>query len=200
MSNGEPNLYEDKFPKPAFRLDEPAFEIFFKQQFASCCAFCQARFGFDTAVAKDVVHTAFIKLWETRHTISIEASIKSYLFRIVVNASLDFIRHEKTKQKYSRFFVENNAEAYDETDTNTTDFKQLAQDIQAAISELPDQMRTVFELSRYEELKYSAIAERLGISVKTVETQMSRALVKLRQKLGHYLLLLCLFLLPIKFF
>ncbi|HEX8277618.1 MAG TPA: sigma-70 family RNA polymerase sigma factor, partial [Segetibacter sp.] len=67
------------------------------------------------------------------------------------------------------------------------EFNELRSNIDKAIFELPDQMRIIFEMSRYEGLKYAEIAARLSISIKTVETQMSRALVKLRHKLSEYL-------------
>lgn len=63
----------------------------------------------------------------------------------------------------------------------------MAAQIDKAVAELPEQMRRIFELSRYEGLKYNDIANHLNICVKTVETQMSRALVRLRQKLSNYL-------------
>jgi RNA polymerase sigma-70 factor (ECF subfamily) len=69
------------------------------------------------------------------------------------------------------------------------DFKQLNADIDKAISELPEQMRRIFKLSRFEGLKYTEIATELNMSVKTVETQMGRALAKLREKLSVYLVL-----------
>ncbi len=199
MNNGEQKIYENEFSKPDFTLDEPAYELFFKQNFSSLCAFCQARFGFDTDATKDVVHTAFIKLWEARHTIFTSVSLRAYMFRTVINASLDVIKQDKTRQKYITFFQGNITEVHDDVNMNKTDYKLLAAEIQQAISELPDQMRAIFELSRNEGLKYGAIAERLTISVKTVETQMSRALQKLRQKLGHYLALFSFFLLSLKF-
>ena len=82
-----------------------------------------------------------------------------------------------------KYFTEANAGDEDQL----AELKELQQDINKAIAELPDQMRRIFELSRYEGLKYTAIAQKLDISVKTVETQMSRALSKLREKLSSYL-------------
>lgn len=200
MSSGEPTIFNDEgFSGNTSNLDVDAFENFFKQNFVPSCSFCQFKFGFDAELAKEVVHTAFIKLWENRHSISTDSSVKSYMFKIIVNNSLDVIKQEKTKQKYSRYFLQNFAEAYDGADINSTDFKQLSRAIQHAIAELPDQMRRIFELSRYEGLKYSAIADQLTISVKTVETQMSRALAKLREKLGHYLVVFVSFMLALKF-
>ena len=172
------------------KFDDAAFEIFFKKYFKSLCAYCQYKFGFDLDVAKEVVHTGFIKLWETRQNRSPDLSIKAYLYKIITNNSLDILKHQKVKQKYEKYFLQNNSETDTGNDFGSTDFKKLSADIDKAIEELPEQMRKIFILSRYKGLKYSAIAQQLDISVKTVETQMSRALVKLRQKLADYLVML----------
>ncbi|MGF6930195.1 RNA polymerase sigma factor (sigma-70 family) [Chitinophaga sp. W2I13] len=75
-----------------------------------------------------------------------------------------------------------------ETDFNSIDLKQLSSAIDAAIAELPEQMRIIFELRKSEGLKYAEIASRLNISVKTVDTQISRAMIKLKEKLSKFLL------------
>jgi RNA polymerase sigma-70 factor (ECF subfamily) len=76
-------------------------------------------------------------------------------------------------------------------------FSELERRLQTAINELPEQCRTIFQMSRFEELRYLDIAERLGISVKTVENQMGKALKTLRVKLIDYLPLILLILLNI---
>jgi RNA polymerase sigma-70 factor (ECF subfamily) len=83
----------------------------------------------------------------------------------------------------------------DQTDTAQKDFqlRELEQQLRAAINELPEQCRTIFQLSRYEELRYREIGSRLGISVKTVENQMGKALKLLRARLIEFLPLLLLY-------
>jgi RNA polymerase sigma-70 factor, ECF subfamily len=176
-------------------FDDSSFEIFFKENFSCLCVYCQCKFGFELDQAKEIVHIAFIKLWENRHTISADSSIKAYMCKIITNVSYDNIRHDKVKQKHEKHVIENFSVSYNKNDFDKTELKQLRNDIDKAVSELPDQMRKIFEMSRYEGLKYSEISSRLTISVKTVETQMSRALVKLRQKLFIYLTLYLLILL-----
>jgi RNA polymerase sigma-70 factor, ECF subfamily len=171
----------------AVQFDEAALEAAFKKHFKPLCAYCQYRFGFELDLAKEAVHTGFIRLWENRESVSLESSVQAYLYRVVTNISLDMLKHEKVKQKYARHVSLNDSTGSLSRDFHNTDLRQLRTDIDKAVAELPEQMRRIFELSRYEELKYAEIALRLNISVKTVETQMSRALVKLRQKLSHYL-------------
>jgi len=176
-------------------FDEAAFEKFFKQHFSSLCYYCQIKFGFDVNLAKETVHTGFIKLWETRQSLSGDLSVKAYLYKIISNNCLDVLRHNKVKQKHAKYVLELNAPSIVPDHFDNPDFKCLTADINKAVSELPEQMRKIFELSRYEGLKYAEISAHLHISVKTVETQMSRALVKLRLKLSAYLPLQCLMLL-----
>lgn len=160
----------------------------FKEYFKPLCAYCQYNFGFPIDAAKDIVHSVFIKLLECGLSFSSEFTAKSYLYKSTRNSCIDRIRHEKIKQQHE-LFVQKNAEA-DVENYNLTELKELQNDIDKAITELPDQMRAIFYLSRNEGLKYAEIALKLDISVKTVETQMSRAFGKLRQKLATYLSLL----------
>jgi RNA polymerase sigma-70 factor (ECF subfamily) len=175
-------------------FDDAAFEIFFKKHFTPLCAYCQYKFGFELEMSKDAVHSAFLKLWEARELISAELSLKAYLYKTVANICLDMIKHQKVAYTKEKQLVELNRPDELNNGFEQADFKQLGADIEHAISELPEQMRKVFLLCRYEGLKYAEVANQLSISVKTVETQMSRALAKLRQKLSDYLLLIFIFI------
>jgi RNA polymerase sigma-70 factor (ECF subfamily) len=168
--------------------DAAAFEQFFKQHFASLCTWCQHKYNFDTDIAKEVVHTAFIKLWKNRSSVSPEIPIKAFLHKVIMNTSLDILRHARVREKFERFVHQRNENA-GSTPQENFEAKKLKADIDNAVSELPDQMRTIFELSRYEGLKYAEIARQLNVSINTVETQMGRALKKLRIKLAGYLTL-----------
>lgn len=168
-------------------FDDASFEEFFKKHFLSLCAYCQFKFGLDLQMAKEVVHTGFIKLWDARQHLAPGVSPKSYLYKIITNNVLDILKHQRVRQQYVQFVLQSAPEGTDGEDFNQLNVKQLQADINAAIAELPEQMRRIFEMSRFEGLKYTQIAEQLNISVKTVETQMSRALAKLRDKLSSYL-------------
>jgi RNA polymerase sigma-70 factor (ECF subfamily) len=170
----------------AIKDNDAAFEQFFKQHFASLCAWCQHKYGFDSDITKEVVHTAFIKLWKNRSTASADVPVKAFLHTIINNTSLDILRHTKVRKRFERYVQQRN-ESAGSTPQESYDTKKLRTDIDTAVSELPEQMRTIFELSRYEGLKYAEIARQLNVSVNTVETQMSRALKKLRLKLAAYL-------------
>jgi RNA polymerase sigma-70 factor (ECF subfamily) len=181
------NLDSNDASMHAIKNDGAAFEQYFKQHFASLCTWCQHKYEFDTDIAKEVVHTAFIKLWKNRATLPPEMQIKAFLHRVIINTSLDILRHAKVRERFERFVLQRNESAGSTTPQESYDSKKLRADIDTAISELPEQMRTIFELSRYEGLKYAEIARQLDVSVNTVETQMGRALKKLRNKLAVYL-------------
>lgn len=170
------------------KFDDASFEILFKENFKPLCVYAQYKFGFDLDSAKEAVHSSFIKLWESRATISSELSPNAYLSKIITNTCLDILKHNKVKQKHEKFVLQTTSEADNRDGFDNPDFKQLNFDIDKAVAELPLEMRRVFELCRYEGLKYADVSRHLNISVKTVETQMSRALVKLRQKLANYLM------------
>lgn len=177
------------------RHDEAAFEAFFKKNFTPLCSYCQYKFGFDLDGAKEIVHTAFVRLWETRQQLAGELSPLAYLRTSIINSSLDVLKHEKVKQKHATYLQNTAPGEPAESNYNSVDYKQLQTEIDNAVAELPEQMRRIFILSRFEGLKYAAIAGELNISVKTVETQMSRALAKLRERLAGYLTVLLLLVL-----
>jgi RNA polymerase sigma-70 factor (ECF subfamily) len=168
-------------------IDEAAFEVLFKEHFIPLCAWCQYKFNFELEVAKDAVHSSFIKLWENRDSLSTEIPVKSYLYKVANNLSIDLIRHEKVKRRHMIFVNQHISPNTDNEAFDQLDLKRMAESINLAILALPEQMRLIFELSRNEGLKYAEISDRLNISVKTVETQMSRALAKLRKQLIEYL-------------
>lgn len=169
------------------KTDDSAFEIFFKENFSSLCAYCQYKFKLDIDLAKEASHAGFIKLWENRSSLCNDLSLKAYLYKIVTNICYDTLRHEKVKRKYEKQVFEHPTIKYNNSNFNRAEFNELKNNVDKAVAELPEQMRKIFELSRYEGLKYAEISSRLSISVKTVETQMSRALVKLRHRLSDYL-------------
>lgn len=171
-----------------------AFDELFQEYFKPLCAYCQYKFGLDIDMAKDAVHSAFTKLLESDFTFCSKLSSKTYLYKVVTNICLDLKRHEKIKEKHVEFFQKQVTNTKMGNGNTIAELKELQNDINKAIAELPEQMRKVFELSRHDGLKYAEIARQLGISIKTVEIQMTRALVKLRKKLASYLSIYWLFL------
>jgi RNA polymerase sigma-70 factor (ECF subfamily) len=139
----------------------------------------------DEDVAKGMVQNIFLKLWERRSTLSFSGSLQAYLYAAVYHECLNYLRHEKVKvnhQDHIVYSIKDNTESSDRMEL--TDLKEK---LAEALNGLPEKCRTVFQLSRFEELKYQEIADHLGISIKTVEAQMGKALKILRYKLLEYL-------------
>lgn len=178
--------------------NEAAFQSLFNSHFTLLCSYCQYKYQFDLDTAKEAVHTAFIKLWESRRSIAAGSSVEAYLYRIVKNTCLDFKKHQKVVYQHQQYMLKQGAMLTSINDADFPDLRMLKLMIDKIVSEMPHQMRKVFELSRYEGLKYAQIACLLNISVKTVEVHMSRALLKLRKKLIDYTpVIATLFLLPL---
>jgi len=141
----------------------------------------------DSHLAEEIVQEVFVKLCERASGINIQTSLESYLYRSVYNESLNHQKHEKVKARYRTMMSRKQEIA--EQQAIGGDYPALETRLRLALGELPQQCRTVFLMSRFEELKYREIADRMGISVKTVENQMGKALRILRQKLKGFLLL-----------
>ncbi|SEW37733.1 RNA polymerase sigma-70 factor [Chitinophaga arvensicola] len=132
----------------------------------------------DNDEAKDAVQAVFLKLWEKREELQEEQSVKSYLYTSVYHQCLNIVRHGKIKQKY----IEQSDVTAHEPGNDLTS-KERSLQILREIDKLPDQCKLIFSKSRFEGMKYAEIAAELGLSVKTIEAQIGKALRILRKKL-----------------
>jgi len=164
-------------------ITEALLEGLFKKYFAGLCVFAR-QYVFDNDKVKDIVHDVFINIWEKGELYENDALVKAYLFTSVKNRCFNFLRDQKKFNKEGDDAFNYEGAVYE---NNITEFKELESLIRKEIDALPDKCREVFMLSRYEELKYAEIAERLDISVKTVEAHMSKALKLLRDNLSPYI-------------
>lgn len=172
--------------------DERAFEHVFKLHYPSLCAYAYS-FLKDKDESEELVQQTFYVFWAKRHKIEIKQSIKSYLFRSVQNASTNKLKQIKTREKYKDYY-KITAETYTNTASNNIQHKQLEKRLNEVIDSLPEQCKNTFKLSRFDHMKYSEISEIMGISTKTVESHISKALKILRVELKEYLLVLLLIL------
>lgn len=171
--------------------DEKAVESLFKSLYQRLCNYANTILN-DIDESEEVVQQVFVQLWEKRETMEITTSVQSYLFRAVRNTSLNKIKHAKVRQIYAEEVTAMAQQS--EPATVTTFHNELQNQIHVAIESLPEQCRLVFKLSRFEELKYAEIAEQLGISIKTVENHMGKALKLMREQLKDYLTVWLLFI------
>ena len=156
----------------------------------------------DLQDAEDILQEVFITLWEKRASLRVDTNLSAYLLTMVKNQCMDFLKHKQVVERYSlnqltamQQETTFNYYSVSKFDPEQMDIESLERLAEKAISELPEQCRRVFELSRYDGLKYKEIAEKLGISVKTVETHISHALKILHTTLKDSFLLwfwLCL--------
>lgn len=132
--------------------------------------------------AEEIVQELFYIIWRDRQKINITTSVKGYLFRSVYNKSIHYLNHRKVVMKHA-------SEATPETGTDSTDpyeimkYMELNDKMSIILERLPERSAQIFCMSRFEGLKYSEIANKLAISVKTVEANMSRALKEFRKEL-----------------
>lgn len=167
-----------------------AFEQLFKAHYKALHAYANMLLK-DVDIAEEVVQSMFLKLWEKRQLLEVQTSVKAYLYKCVYNDSLNLLKHEKVKSKYQDFTV-HTMNTHHEAASNKVELSELQKELKLAMEALPEQCRIIFQMSRFEELKYKEIADRLGISVKTVENQMGKALKILRLKLVDFLVLILL--------
>jgi RNA polymerase sigma-70 factor, ECF subfamily len=172
--------------------DKKSFEILFRIYYAPLCSFSH-KYVKDKDDCEEIVQGFFLKLWDKREELDINLSVKNYLFSSIRNRCLNYIKHEKIKLEYQSDMMKN-----PDGQIDTTNFimeVDLIDRIDQSIAALPARRREIFVLSREHGLKYREIADQLGISIKTVETQMGQALKELREKLKDYQRLLISFLL-----
>lgn len=140
----------------------------------------------DFETAKEIVQDAYISLWEKRETIDMSRPVKSYLTMVIHNKCSNYLRDNR-KFDQNILDIENLLEVPEYDGADILVEEELKLKIEVSIQELPEKCREIFVLNRYENLKYQEIADKLQISIKTVETQMSKALQHMRIRLAEFM-------------
>lgn len=173
----EKDIFEVKLNPGDARAFASLFHLYYRQLvlFAN-------RYMNDLRESEEIVSDVFTVLWERGHEIEFRTSVKSYLFKAVHNRCLNVIRHRKIENLYVEYLAKN---ALFEQNRQLFENRQSERETAARISEamnmLPEKCREIFRLSRFEHLKYQEIADKLQLSPKTVERQISIALEKMRR-------------------
>ena len=171
-----------------------AFESYYKEHYKT---FFLASYNYvkSPAVAQEIVNDVFLKIWEDAEKISIESSLKSYIYRAIINRSINALNKQKRETQNQKELAHLQTESYESRQMETNELKvQLYKTIEA----LPEQCKRVFQMSRMDGLKQQEIADKLGISIKTVKNHITHALKQLRKAIGHGAILFLL--LPVSFF
>ena len=158
--------------------NEEAFKSLFETYFTPLCRFIYLYLD-DKAVAEELAMDIFIYLWENRDTFHIQLSLKAYLFQAARNKCLNELR--KKKEMVS---IDDAELSGLNTDVSSLETEELYRLIHEAILALPEKCRHIFVLSRQESLSNQELAQKLNLSVKTVEGQITIALKKIRKFLG----------------
>lgn len=132
-------------------------------------------------LAEDVVQETFLRFWDSRKNLKTGTNIETFLFRIASNLATDHLRKDERHRELSP--EKSGALASTISADETAEYNQLAEIIDDIISSMSEAPRTAFTLSRYEALQHKEIAEVMGISVRTVEKHISKALQTLKEKL-----------------
>ncbi len=186
------NLTDHEIIDRIKQKDKQVFEYVFKLYRSSLCRYASL-FIEDKETAEDIIQDIFFKLWINADEIKINKSFKSYLFRVVHNSCLNHIRHLKIVNKYYQEQI-----YFDESVTRNHPPEPYLKDaINKAIEGLPEMTKEIFTLSKLEGLKHEEISEKLQISKKTVEAHLTKASVRLKDKLKNFasiFLLICFFI------
>lgn len=165
------------------QLSKQQFENLFRTHFQHLVNFA-TQYVNEQSIAEDICQKIFLTLWEKRDTINPNQSIKSYLFTAVRNKCLNHIRDHK---KFRSTVLDLDCGEIDLAEPTAVEADDaLSLQVKHALEQLPQKCRQVFELSKFQNLKYKEIAEELDISVKTVEAHMGKALKTLRTLLKNY--------------
>lgn len=175
-----------------------AFESLFKSHYSNLCGYA-VKYVWELDQAEEIVQDLFFNLWNKRSDLYISSSIESYLFRAVRNACLNYLKHKKVRENYASN-VKGSYNPGQGLDDNPVETLELQKKIEDSIEVMPPERKKIFMMSRYDGLKYKEIAEKLGISVKTVEAQMGKALKFLREELKEFMVILILILIEILLF
>ena len=164
--------------------DLKTFESVFRDNYDELCNYAM-RFTRDFDLAEEFVQDIFYRIWKKHSEIIITTSLQSYLFQCVKNHCLQHIKHKEVEKRYAeRVQSENLSTSYEpEVESQV---EEISLTIDETLRAMPDKCREIFVLSRYDGLKYQEIADKLSISIKTVEANMGKALKMFRESLGKF--------------
>lgn len=160
------------------RKNKKVFELLYKKYYKKLYVLsCQ--YVVNHEVAEEIVHDVFINIWKMSDQIIIQRSLERYLFRSIINASLNYMTNEKQMKGKRDEYSRGQNEAAEES-VNVEDTEQVLIKLEGALDLLPPQCKKVMMLSRFEKLKQKKIAEQMGISIKTVKNHLSYGFNKIR--------------------
>ncbi|MDO4164207.1 MAG: RNA polymerase sigma-70 factor [Bacteroides sp.] len=177
---------------------DQTYKLLFRRYYTNLLFYATRIVGEDDA--EDVVQDVFVELWRRKDTMEVGDQIQAFLYRAVYTRALNVLKHRDIKDSYEAAMQEIHKKRveYYQPDSNDVvkriENMELRRKLAEAIDELPDKCRAVFKLSYLHDMKNKDIADTLGISLRTVEAHMYKALKQLRDRLGYLNLMVALFL------
>jgi RNA polymerase sigma-70 factor (ECF subfamily) len=169
LKSGDPDSFSDIFS--AYYKDLVFFAYSFTHELSS---------------AEDIVQDTLVKLWEDHEKLNVTVSLKSILLKTIQNKCIDWHRHRKIVNNSSTYIIDNSP-LYEYDTDNYVLRSELEEMIEKALAILPEKFKEAFEMNRFEGLKYQEIANKLNVSVRTIEVRISKALELLRKSLIDFL-------------
>jgi RNA polymerase sigma-70 factor (family 1) len=185
------NIDDTRLIEGLHNNDKASFTSVFSKYYKDLVIFSFS-FTKDRDAAEEIVQDIFLRLWENRHYLVIQTSLKSYLLKSVQNLSLDWLRHQKVKSGYTEDMLDHPLLYENETEHYVL-HSELLEMITKSLEKIPEPYAQTFRMNRFELLNYREIASKLGVSVRTVEVRISKALSLLRKELKDFLILLLVF-------
>ena len=164
---------------------DSTYKLLFRKYYANLLFYATRIVGEEEA--EDVVQDVFVELWRRKDTVTVGEQIQAFLYRAVYTRALNVLKHRDIKNSYEAVVMEINQKRIED--------RELRRELSEAINGLPDKCKMVFKLSYLHDMKNKEIAETMGISLRTVEAHMYKALKFLRERLGYLNFMLVLFLL-----
>jgi len=162
---------------------EKAMEIIYSDYYNYLCHATYKILN-DSVSTEDIVQDVLMEIWKKKDTLNITISLKAYMRRASINKALNYLRSKRMQfeddDKYTETFI-----ATDDSH-QALEYSEFSDMIDGSIESLPEKCRLVFSLSRFEGMTYQQIADKLEISIKTVENQISKALKILRKDIKEY--------------
>lgn len=168
----------------------PVFESYYKEHFKAFFLVAH-KYVKSIPVAQEIVNDVFLKIWEDAGSITIDTSLKAYIYKAVINRSINAFNKQQKEKENQLELARLPVAFYEEKQIEANELKAQ---LYKAIDNLPDQCKKVFQLSRFEGLRQQEIADRLGISIKTVKNHITHALKVLARHASKYLTFLIMFI------
>lgn len=177
--------------------DVQAYEMLFKEYYKFLCSFAYGHVK-EKLIAEEIVEEFFVDLWNNRHKITISISVRSYFVGAIHHRCLNYLQREKSKFVSSHTIANlidkegmlgDKLIAPEVPSILTNELENL---LNKAIERLPKSCKEIFLLSRFQDLSYEEISQKLNVSVNTVKTQIKIALSRLREDLKRYMVIFLL--------